>query len=33
VSPDSVEFYDEFEVKKGAYGLLEGAQFMKALLA
>lgn len=31
-TPDAVEFYDEFEVKKGAYGLLSGDQFMKALL-
>lgn len=31
-TPDSVEFYDEFEVKKGAYGLLSGDEFMKALL-
>lgn len=31
-TPDAVEFYDEFEVKKGAYGLLSGNQFMKALL-
>lgn len=31
-TPDAVEFYDEFEVKKGAYGLLSGDEFMKALL-
>ncbi len=31
-TPDGIEFYDEFEVKKGAYGLLSGDQFMKALL-
>ena len=31
-TPDAVEFYDEYEVKKGAYGLLSGDQFMKALL-
>ena len=31
-SPDGAEFYDEFEVKKGSYGLLQGDQFIKALL-
>ncbi|HNX55362.1 MAG TPA: cofactor-independent phosphoglycerate mutase [Prolixibacteraceae bacterium] len=31
-SPDAAEFYDEFEVKKGSYGLLQGDQFIKALL-
>lgn len=31
-TPDESNFYDEFEVLKGAYGLLEGNQFMKALL-
>lgn len=31
-TPDAAEFYDEFEVKKGSYGLLSGDQFMKALL-
>ncbi len=30
--PDSVQFYDEFEVVKGSYGTLKGDQFMKALL-
>lgn len=31
-SPDAAEFYDEFEVAKGAYGLLEGREFMDALV-
>ena len=31
-TPDSAQFYDEFEVAKGSYGVLEGDQFMKALL-
>lgn len=31
-TPDAVQFYDEFEVKKGSYGLLYGKQFMEALL-
>ncbi|MGE5395385.1 MAG: cofactor-independent phosphoglycerate mutase [Candidatus Saccharibacteria bacterium] len=31
-APDAAQFYDEFEVKKGAYGLLKGNQFMAALL-
>jgi 2,3-bisphosphoglycerate-independent phosphoglycerate mutase len=31
-TPDDVQFYDEFEVKKGSYGLLHGKQFMEALL-
>ena len=31
-TPDEVQFYDEFEVKKGSYGLLYGKQFMEALL-
>jgi 2,3-bisphosphoglycerate-independent phosphoglycerate mutase len=31
-TPDEVQFYDEFEVAKGYYGLLQGNQFMKALL-
>lgn len=31
-TPDESGFYDEFEVLKGAYGLLKGNQFMKALL-
>lgn len=30
--PDDAQFYDEFEVKKGNYGLLSGDQFMKALI-
>lgn len=29
---DSVEVYDEFTVQKGSYGLLHGADFIKALL-
>ena len=32
VEPDSVEIYDEFSVENGAYGLLKGNEFMKALL-
>jgi len=31
-TPDNAQFYDEFEVEKGSYGLLKGDQFMKALL-
>ena len=31
-SPDSAQFYDEFEVTKGSYGTLKGDEFMKALL-
>ncbi len=31
-TPDSVEVYDEFSVKRGGYGMLHGAQFIKALL-
>ncbi|MBL7970010.1 MAG: cofactor-independent phosphoglycerate mutase [Prolixibacteraceae bacterium] len=31
-SPDAAQFYDEFEVEKGAYGMLKGDEFMKALL-
>ena len=31
-TPDDAQFYDEFEVLKGSYGLLKGDQFMKALL-
>ncbi len=31
-TPDEAQFYDEFEAKKGSYGLLTGNQFMKALL-
>ena len=30
--PDNAQFYDEFEVEKGSYGILKGDQFMKALL-
>ncbi len=29
---DEVQFYDEFSVSKGAYGMLKGNEFMKALL-
>ena len=31
-TPDAAQFYDEFEVKKGSYGLLQSKQFMEALL-
>lgn len=31
IEPDSVEVYDEYAAKKGAFGLLQGNQFMKAL--
>jgi len=31
-TPDAAQFYDEFEVAKGAYGVLKGDEFMKALL-
>lgn len=31
-TPDEAQFYDEFEVAKGAYGVLKGDEFMKALL-
>lgn len=31
-TPDETQFYDEFEVVKGSYGLLKGDEFMKALL-
>ena len=31
-TPDAAQFYDEFEVAKGSYGLLQGDEFMKALL-
>lgn len=31
-TPDAAQFYDEFEVEKGAYGMLKGDEFMKALL-
>jgi len=31
-TPDDAQFYDEFEVAKGSYGILKGDQFMKALL-
>jgi 2,3-bisphosphoglycerate-independent phosphoglycerate mutase len=31
-SPDAAQFYDEFEVAKGSYGMLKGDQFMRALL-
>lgn len=32
-TPDDAQFYDEFEVEKGYYGMLHGNQFMKALLS
>lgn len=32
-TPDGAQFYDEFEVAKGSYGILKGDEFMKALLA
>lgn len=31
-SPDQVQFYDEFEVEKGSYGLLKGNEFIRALI-
>lgn len=31
-TPDATQFYDEFEVEKGSYGILKGKQFMLALL-
>src|SRR5665648_114244 len=31
-TPDNAQFYDEFEVTKGSYGVLKGDQFMKELL-
>lgn len=31
-TPDDAQFYDEFEVAKGSYGILKGDQFMLALL-
>lgn len=31
-NPDAVETYDEFSAGEGSYGLLKGAEFMKALL-
>ena len=31
-TPDEVQFYDEFEVEKGYYGLLKGQEFMLAFL-
>jgi len=31
-TPDNAQFYDEFEVERGSYGILKGDQFMKALL-
>ena len=31
-TPDDAQFYDEFEVVKGFYGILKGDQFMLALL-
>ena len=29
---DDTQFYDEFEVVKGSYGILKGDQFMKTLV-
>ena len=31
-TPDNAQFYDEFEVANGSYGVLKGDEFMKALL-
>jgi len=31
-TPDTAQFYDEFEVEKGSYGVIKGDEFMKALL-
>jgi 2,3-bisphosphoglycerate-independent phosphoglycerate mutase len=31
-TPDNTQFYDEFEVVNGSYGILRGDQFMKTLL-
>lgn len=31
-TPDDVTVYDEFAAEKGSYGLLKGAEFMKALI-
>lgn len=31
-TPDATQFYDEFEVTKGSYGVLKGNQFILALL-
>ena len=31
-TPDDTQFYDEFEVAKGSYGILKGDQFMRTLL-
>jgi len=31
-TPDNAQFYDEFEVANGSYGLFKGDQFMKTLL-
>ena len=31
-TPDDAQFYDEFEVAKGSYGILKGDEFMKTLL-
>lgn len=33
IEADNVKVYDEFSVEKGAYGLLKGNEFMKALLS
>jgi 2,3-bisphosphoglycerate-independent phosphoglycerate mutase len=32
IQPDEVEVYDEFSVKKGAFGIISGNQFIKAFL-
>ncbi len=32
IQPDEVEVYDEFSVKKGAFGTIQGNQFIKTLL-
>ncbi len=31
-TPDDAQFYDEFEVAKGSYGVLKGDEFMRALI-
>lgn len=33
IQPDDVEFYDEFEVAKGAFGTLKGDQFIRTFLS
>jgi 2,3-bisphosphoglycerate-independent phosphoglycerate mutase len=32
IQPDSVEVYDEFDVKRGSFGLLKGDEFIKTFL-